>query len=224
VIEPDKATIVRRGLFGSTGCSTKAKQNETGKQSKSDKPPEDLTFHETAREVSQAHSAAMKRSLSAKCGRNYASKLGATKRAAALGVQPSDVKKATTKTHLKDVFDYELRKAKEFLDEVCRAPCAKEDVVDTSSKENRLNTSASNSLDEQKPAALDRREEFLNVFQSLRRKFDEDDGMMDESEFIATMTNRAEKAFTKAEIDKHLEYLYQEGRLMKSDGVLYIID
>ena len=64
----------------------------------------------------------------------------------------------------------------------------------------------------------------MNVFQSLRRKFDEDDGMMDESKFIASVTNRAEKAFAKAEIDTHLEYLYQEGRLMKSDGVLYIID
>ena len=64
----------------------------------------------------------------------------------------------------------------------------------------------------------------MTFFQSLRRKFDEDDGMMEESEFIANMANRAEKAFTKAEIDAHLEHLYQEGRLMKSDGVLYIID
>jgi len=148
-----KETVVRRGLFGSTDNATKAKQPEKEKQSKLDKPPEDLAFHETSRDISQAHAAAVKRSLSAKCGRNYASKL-ATKRAAPVEDKPIDAKKAPTKTHLKDVFDYELRKAKEFLDEVCRAPCAREDDVDTSSKENRLNTSACNSLDEQKPAAV----------------------------------------------------------------------
>lgn len=226
VIEPDKAAVVRRGLFGSIDGSTKAKQMETLKQSKLpvDKLPEDPTFHETVREVSQAHSAAMKRSLALKCGRNYASKLGATKRSMPVDDKPSDVKKATTKAHLKDVFDYELRKAKEFLEEVCRAPCAEQYDVDTSSKENRLNTSVCNSQSDQKPAALDRREEFLNVFQSLRRKFEEDDGMMDESEFMANISNRAENAFTKAEIHTHLEHLYQAGRLMKSDGVLYIID
>ena len=48
--------------------------------------------------------------------------------------------------------------------------------------------------------------------------------MMNESDFMTIMTNRAEKAFTNAEIDSHLKYLCQEGRLMKSDGVLYIID
>ncbi len=69
-----------------------------------------------------------------------------------------------------------------------------------------------------------RREDFLNLFRTLRRKFDEEDGMMEETQFLASVIDHAEKPFTEAEIKSHLEYLCKEGKLMKSDGMLYIID
>ncbi len=70
----------------------------------------------------------------------------------------------------------------------------------------------------------DRREDFLDLFRTLRPKFDEEDGMMEETQFLASVIDHAEKPFTRAEIDIHMEYLYKEGKVMKSDGMLYVID
>jgi len=70
----------------------------------------------------------------------------------------------------------------------------------------------------------DRRQEFLDLFRTLRRKFDDEDGTMEETAFRALMDQRASKAFTMKEMDDNLEQLYQDGKLMKSDGILYIID
>lgn len=47
---------------------------------------------------------------------------------------------------------------------------------------------------------------------------------MDETAFRALIDQRAAKPFSLKELDDNLEYLYQEGKLMKSDGILYIID
>ncbi len=147
--EPNKATVARRGLFGyNTGSPCAKTKHSVAKPSISKNPVQDSTSHERVKDVSQAHSAAMKESLAVKCGRNHSAKLGA-KKATMAERKPKDNRKAT-KTHLKDVFDYEVRKAKEFLDEVCRAPGSDADFVDTSSKENRLNTSVSH-VDELKP-------------------------------------------------------------------------
>ncbi len=149
VAEPNKATVARRGLFECNTRNPCAKaKHSMAKPSISEKPVQDSTFDEMVKDVSRAHSAAMKESLAVKCGRNNSAKLGA-KKATTAERKPKDDQKAT-KTHLKDVFDYELRKAKEFLDEVCRAPGIDADFVDTSSKENRLNTSVSH-VDERKP-------------------------------------------------------------------------
>lgn len=149
VVAPSRATVPRRGLFGCAPSTSQAK-HVVAKPAISKKPVEDVTFHQTSRQVSQAHSAAMKETLAIKRGRNLSAKLG-TKKAPLTEHKSKDDRKSAT-THLNDVYNYELRKAKEFLDEVCRAPTDDVDVIKTSSKENRLNTSSSE-VDERKPEA-----------------------------------------------------------------------
>ena len=69
-----------------------------------------------------------------------------------------------------------------------------------------------------------RREEFLNLFGSLRQTFYDQDGAMEEKVFRCLIAYKADKQFSPAELDDNLEYLYQQGKLMESDGVLYVID
>lgn len=246
VMEPKKSTVARRGLFGCSGplkANTSTDQNETKVAAKPSAPvkkathsstSEDSTFHKTARDVSRAHSAAMMDSMTMKQGRNFSNKFGAKKMpladrkpASKPSVEATEAHRAgsSNKTSLKNVFDYELRKAKEFLDEVCRVPCNEiVDKIDPASKENRLNTSASEGEEDIKPAANNRREEFLDLFRTLRPRFDDDDGTMEEAAFRILVDRRASKPFTLKEVDDNLDFLYQEGKLMKSDGILYIID
>lgn len=69
-----------------------------------------------------------------------------------------------------------------------------------------------------------RHEEFLSIFRELRRRFDDDDGAIDEDTFRTMVTQKAKEPFTPHEIDTHLDALCEQGKVMKSDGVLYIID
>jgi hypothetical protein len=69
-----------------------------------------------------------------------------------------------------------------------------------------------------------RREEFLNLFRTLRPRFDDEDGTMEEAAFRILVDRKGSKTFTLKEVDDNLDFLYQEGKLMKSDGILYIID
>jgi hypothetical protein len=69
-----------------------------------------------------------------------------------------------------------------------------------------------------------RREEFLNLFRTFRRVFDDEDGAMEESAFRTLIGQKAVRPFSAEELDDNLAYLYSEGKLMKSDGVLYVID
>ena len=47
---------------------------------------------------------------------------------------------------------------------------------------------------------------------------------MEEKTFRTLIAQKAVKPFSPAELDDNLEYLYQEAKLMKSDGILYVID
>ena len=69
-----------------------------------------------------------------------------------------------------------------------------------------------------------KREQFLSIFRTLRPKFDEDDGAMDENMFRDFMIAQSKNTFTKAEVDEHLRFLCDDGRLMQADGMLYTID
>lgn len=68
-----------------------------------------------------------------------------------------------------------------------------------------------------------RYEDFLSIFRTLRRKID--DGTINEAEF-RTLVNKqaATKPFSVDEVNTHIEALCEEGKVMKSDGNLYIID
>jgi hypothetical protein len=74
-------------------------------------------------------------------------------------------------------------------------------------------------------SSLDKRryEDFLSIFRTLRRKID--DGTINEAEF-RTLVNQqaATKPFSVDEVNTHIEALCEEGKVMKSDGNLYIID
>lgn len=168
VAEPQTATTVaRRGLFGSkkdkvdfpdaVDALDEFCRKEGIEVSNSFAKGE--TFLASAQNVSKAHSAAVKDSLMMKQGKSLSSNFGGTKKVPLADRKPaanpvSASKKKTTKASLKGVFDYELRKAREFLDEVCRAPCNDMDEVpDPACKENRLDTSGSEDEDDRKPAA-----------------------------------------------------------------------
>jgi hypothetical protein len=62
------------------------------------------------------------------------------------------------------------------------------------------------------------------LFRTLRPRFDDEDGTMEEAAFRMLVDRNASKTFALKEVDDNLEFLYQEGKLMKSDGILYIID
>lgn len=57
-------------------------------------------------------------------------------------------------------------------------------------------------------------------------KFD-DDGAIEENRFMELVNEASPKEmepFSKDEINRHLEALSEQGKVMKSDGVIYIID
>jgi hypothetical protein len=54
-----------------------------------------------------------------------------------------------------------------------------------------------------------------------------DDGTIEETEFrklVNEQTTNSKQPFSIDEVDAHIEALCEEGKMMKSDGTLYIID
>jgi hypothetical protein len=160
--ESKKTTIARRGLFGVSKTKTEksilpAKENrkdpnvghaeDDGLSCSTSSP----LAPQTSQEVRRAHSAAVKLSLSKKQNKSVAQTASWTDR------KQATVAVSKKTSSLKNVFDQELRKAREFLDDVCRAPHKdiEEEHVDPTSKETRLDTSGSEPDDEddKKPAA-----------------------------------------------------------------------
>jgi len=161
---PTKSTIARRGLFGVSkkkqekSNPAKASQKKlttvyaaedtsTGMSSSASSP----LAPQTSQEVQRAHSAAVKQTLSKKQNKFM------TKHAPLTDHNEAAVARGSHKTSsLQNVFDQELRKAREFLDEVCRAPHKdlKDEVVDPTPKESRLDTSGSEADEpDRKPSA-----------------------------------------------------------------------
>ena len=154
------STIARRGLFGvSKKTQEKPKPvNENQKNARVTHAAEDMSSSassqlapQTSQEVQRAHSAAVKVSLSKKQNKFMTQNVPLT------GHKEVAVASSSQRTYsLKNVFDQELRKAREFLDEVCRAPHKdiKEELEDPISKESRLDTSGSEADEtDKKPAA-----------------------------------------------------------------------
>lgn len=71
-------------------------------------------------------------------------------------------------------------------------------------------------------------EQFLSIFQVIRLRID--DGVIEEIEFEKLVNAQAEasaditKSYSKQELDSHLETLSGQGKVMKSEGTIYIID
>ena len=88
-------------------------------------------------------------------------------------------------------------------------------------------TSSNSTKEEQ----LQRYKAFLSIFQMLRMKAE--DGTIEESHFRKLVnvecskpssSSRLSKPFSDDELDQHLEKLYEDGKVMRSSGTLYIID
>ena len=62
------------------------------------------------------------------------------------------------------------------------------------------------------------------MFQALRMK--SDDGTIAETEFLAAINEQSKDAmpFSKEELDSHVRVLCDEGKAMKCDGTIYVID
>lgn len=147
--ESKQITIARRGLFG-PGKTKKVKSiavKENQKDPNVARADDGLSSStssplppKTSQDVQRAHSAAVKQALSKKHPKFVAQNFHSSDR--------KDSACGTSKktASLQNVFDLELRKARAFLDEVCKAPAndsMKEEKIDPTSKENRLDTSGS---------------------------------------------------------------------------------
>lgn len=112
--------------------------------------------HKTAQDVRKAHSAAVKQSLSKKNKPFVAKKAPLSDRKPTAKETSATLKKTAS---LKNVFDNELRKARQFLDQMCQAPAQEiqDDPVNPHAEESRLDTSGSEKEgddDVKKPAAV----------------------------------------------------------------------
>jgi hypothetical protein len=71
-------------------------------------------------------------------------------------------------------------------------------------------------------------DQFLSIFRVIRLRID--DGTIDETEFEKLVNAQAEtsasttKPYSKEEVEAHLETLSGQGKVMKSEGTIYIID
>jgi hypothetical protein len=71
-------------------------------------------------------------------------------------------------------------------------------------------------------------EQFLSIFRAIRQRID--DGTIEETEFEKLVNAQAEtsasttKPYSKEEVEAHLETLSGQGKVMKSEGTIYIID
>jgi hypothetical protein len=69
-------------------------------------------------------------------------------------------------------------------------------------------------------------EEFLSVFRGLRMKID-DDGAIEEEKFLAMVNELSPKEirpFSEDEIQCHIKALSDQGKIMKSDGIIYMVE
>jgi hypothetical protein len=69
-------------------------------------------------------------------------------------------------------------------------------------------------------------EQFLSVFRGLRMKID-DDGAIEEKKFLAMVNEFSPKEirpFSEDEVECHIKTLSDQGKIMKSDGIIYMVE
>ena len=70
---------------------------------------------------------------------------------------------------------------------------------------------------------LRRYDQFMDRFQSIRAKLDE--GEIGEEDFARLVNEDTQiTTFSKQEIKGHLSHLSEQGKVMMSDGIVYMID
>lgn len=236
ISDKQKPSDVRRGLFGNPSSATDPSKNKKAKLDAKDSKARTQASSQIAKSTSKSNSHQEKATKSVpvlSASQEIPSqslktaKAKMSDRATSIHQLSKPKKNAASKPSkafavaagsgigtqkaLKEVFDYEVRKAREFLDEVCRAPHPDPEEVAA------------------KPAAAPhpqttKRNQFLSIFRALRPKFDDEDGTMDETTFRKAMIAKSDNGFTEADVNEHLQYLCNNGKLMQSDGMLYIID
>lgn len=63
--------------------------------------------------------------------------------------------------------------------------------------------------------------QFMTIFNRIRLRMD--DGTIDEDEFMKQVNVEAIRAYDKNEINTFIDKLSEQGKVMKSDGNIYII-
>lgn len=63
--------------------------------------------------------------------------------------------------------------------------------------------------------------QFMTIFNRIRLRMD--DGTIEEDDFVKQVNTEAVRPYDKNEIDSFLDRLSEQGKVMKSDGNIYII-
>ena len=63
--------------------------------------------------------------------------------------------------------------------------------------------------------------QFMTIFNRIRLRMD--DGTIEEDDFVKQVNAEAVKPYEKSEIDAFIDRLSEQGKVMKSDGNIYII-
>eukprot|EP00934_Nitzschia_sp_Nitz4_P007737 Nitzschia sp. Nitz4//scaffold1_size375055//269907//271215//NITZ4_000306-RA/size375055-augustus-gene-0.723-mRNA-1//-1//CDS//3329541135//7727//frame0 len=197
-----KKSSCQRGLFGTHST----KETAVGTASQPTKVPPEPSHSETAPSRKPA------------AVRRLPSKLPLHK--------PTSTKAESlgTQQNLKTVFEREREEAKKFLEQVQNAHSAPRHDPPVVSGEIRMSSTPSRCPSNESDTERKRHDEFLSIFRSLRRKFEDEDGALDVSTFQSLVNKQATIPFSPNATRRHLTPLIEEGRLMKSEGVLYIID
>eukprot|EP00526_Cylindrotheca_closterium_P012000 CAMPEP_0113649256 /NCGR_PEP_ID=MMETSP0017_2-20120614/26168_1 /TAXON_ID=2856 /ORGANISM="Cylindrotheca closterium" /LENGTH=471 /DNA_ID=CAMNT_0000561609 /DNA_START=364 /DNA_END=1779 /DNA_ORIENTATION=+ /assembly_acc=CAM_ASM_000147 len=107
---------------------------------------------------------------------------------------------------LKRVFENEMQKARRFIDDLIKP--REQDVEDAVK-------------DPQQPSSPSRFVQFMTIFNRIRLRMD--DGTIEEEDFLKQVNAEAIRAYNKNEIDTFIDKLSEQGKVMKSDGNIYII-
>eukprot|EP00980_Cylindrotheca_fusiformis_P017857 scaffold5653_cov147-Cylindrotheca_fusiformis.AAC.19 len=125
---------------------------------------------------------------------------------------------------MRTVFEKDFQYARRFIDTI-RGPRS-DDVVNADKREQQQEGEELSSLLET-PKAPSRFEEFLSIFGVIRSRMD--DGEIEEAEFERLFNAHCNKSdntkpYPKEELNAHLETLSGQGKLMRTEGTIYIIE
>ncbi|CAJ1966924.1 unnamed protein product [Cylindrotheca closterium] len=110
---------------------------------------------------------------------------------------------------LKRVFENEMQKARQFIDDLIKPREEEEDLEEDKDDSQR------------QPSSPSRFVQFMTIFNRIRLRMD--DGTIEEEDFLKQVNAEAIRAYDKNEINTFIDKLSEQGKVMKSDGNIYII-